>query len=81
MVLAHGAGMSDEWPAIYFPDVSWSGFGNDDDVLQEGMVLCVEALVGPEGTGECVKLEEQLIVTAGDPEVVSRAAFDWRFVS
>ena len=80
VVLAHGAGMSDEWPAIYFPDVSWSGFGNDDDVIREGMVLCVEALVAPAGTGESVKLEDEIIVTADGPEIVSRAAFDWRFV-
>jgi hypothetical protein len=72
--------MSDEWPAVYFPDVSWSGFGNDDDSLRENMVMCVEALVGQEGAGECVKLEEELIVTARGPEVISRAAFDWRFV-
>jgi Xaa-Pro aminopeptidase len=80
VVLAHGAGMSDEWPAVYFPDVSWSGFGNDPDTLQESMVICVEALVGQEGAGECVKLEEELIVTARGPEVISRAAYDWRFV-
>ena len=80
VVLAHGAGMSDEWPAIYFPDVSWSGFGNDPDVLHENMVICVEALVGREGGGESVKLEEQLIVTARGPEVISRAPYDWRFV-
>ena len=80
VVLAHGAGMSDEWPAIYFPDVSWSGFGNDQDVIRENMVICVEALVGREGAGECVKLEEELIVTARGPEVVSRAPYDWRFV-
>jgi Xaa-Pro aminopeptidase len=79
-VLAHGAGMSDEWPAIYFPDVSWSGFGNDPDLIQENMVICVEALVGQEDWPESVKLEEQLIVTARGPEVISRAPYDWRFV-
>ncbi len=81
VVLAHGAGMSDEWPAIYFPDVSWSGFGNDPDVIQENMVLCVEALVGEAGGRENVKLEEQLIVTQRGPEVISRAPYDWRFVA
>jgi Xaa-Pro dipeptidase len=72
--------MSDEWPGIYFPDTSWSGFGNDPDVLQPNMVICVEALVAEEHRGESVKLEEQLIVTDGGPEVISRAPFDWRFV-
>jgi Xaa-Pro aminopeptidase len=80
VVVAHGAGMSDEWPAVYFPDVSWSGFGNDPDVLEEHMVICVEALVGEAGGRQCVKLEEQLIVTARGPEVISRAPHDWRFV-
>ncbi len=80
VVLAHGAGMSDEWPAIYFHDVSWSGFGNDRDTIQENMVICVEALVGQERAGECVKLEEQLVVTARGPEVISLAPYDWRFV-
>jgi Xaa-Pro aminopeptidase len=80
VVVAHGAGMSDEWPAVYFPDVSWSGFGNDPDVLRENMVICVEALVGEAGGRQCVKLEEQVIVTAGGPEVISRAPYDWRFV-
>ncbi|MBI3458078.1 MAG: aminopeptidase P family protein [Candidatus Rokubacteria bacterium] len=80
VVLAHGAGMSDEWPAIYFPDMSWSGFGNDPEVIQENMVICVEALVAEENGRESVKLEEQLIVTARGPEVISLAPYDWRFV-
>jgi Xaa-Pro aminopeptidase len=80
VVLAHGAGMSDEWPAISFPDMSWSGFGNDPDVLQENMVICVEALVGTQDGGENVKIEEQLIVTARGPEVISFAPHDRRFV-
>ena len=80
VVLAHGAGMSDEWPAVYFPDVSWSGFGNDPDVVEPNMVICVEALVGEAGGRQSVKLEEQLIVTERGPEVISRAPHDWRFV-
>jgi Xaa-Pro aminopeptidase len=78
--IAHGIGMSDEWPGIYFPDVSATGLGNDDDVLVENMVLCVEALVGEEGGHENVKLEEQLIVRDGEPEVISKASYDWRLV-
>jgi Xaa-Pro aminopeptidase len=80
VVLAHGAGMSDEWPAIYFPDTSWSGFGNDPEVLEPNMVMCVEALVARENAGESVKLEEQLIVTERGPELISLAPFDWRFL-
>ena len=80
VVLAHGVGMADEWPAIYFPDTSWSGFGNDPDCLQEGMVLSVEALAGTPSGRECVKLEEELIVTRDGPEVISRAPFDSRLL-
>jgi hypothetical protein len=39
-----------------------------------------EALVGTEHGRKNVKLEEQLIVTARGPEVISFAAHDWRFV-
>jgi Xaa-Pro dipeptidase len=80
ILLAHGVGMSDEWPSLYFPDVSWSGFGNDPDQVEENMVICVEALVGKENGNQSVKLEEQIIVTARGPEVISSAPFDWRFV-
>jgi hypothetical protein len=65
----------------YFPDASWRGFGNDPDVLQEQMVICVEALVSEAGGHQCVKLEEQFIVTGRDPEVISHAPYDWRFVA
>ena len=30
---------------------------------QENMVMCVEALIGAEGGKECVKLEEQVLIT------------------
>jgi Xaa-Pro aminopeptidase len=80
VVLAHGCGMSDEWPAIYFPDVSWSGFGNDDAVLEENMVISVEALVGEVNRGESVKLEDQILITADGNENLTLAPFDWRFL-
>ncbi|MFQ5933214.1 MAG: M24 family metallopeptidase [Dehalococcoidia bacterium] len=79
VVLAHGAGMSDEWPALYFPDTSETGFGNYPGELQEHMVICMEASFGREGGREQVKLEEQMIITARGPEVISQAPFDWRF--
>ena len=79
-VLAHGAGMCDEWPAIYFPDVSDTGFGNYPGQLEENMVICVESSFGCDGGREQVKLEEQLLITANGPEVLTRGPYDWRFL-
>jgi len=78
-MIAHGDGMSDEWPVIYWPDQSWSGFDNDDDVLQPNMVLSLEGLASKEGGRESVKLEEQLLITENGPEILSFAPFDERF--
>ncbi len=80
VVLAHGAGMSDEWPALYFTDTSDTGFGNYPGEIQENMVMCMEASFGREGGREQVKLEEQLIIHADGPEVISQAPYDLRFV-
>jgi Xaa-Pro aminopeptidase len=61
-VAMHGVGLCDEAPAIYYPqDYDEVGY---DGVFQEGMVICVEALIGAEGGRECVKLEEQVLITA-----------------
>lgn len=79
-LIAHGVGMSDEWPAIYWPDQSWSGFGNDPDVLEENMVVCLEGLASKRGARESVKLEEQILITANGPEILSKAPFDERLV-
>ena len=78
-MIAHGDGMSDEWPCIYWTDQSWSGFGNDPDVLQENMVLSVEGLASKQGARESVKLEEQVLITPSGPEILSKAPFDHRF--
>ena len=80
-MISHGAGMSDEWPTIYWPDASWSGFGNDPDVLEEGMVMCIEGLASKEGARESVKLEEEVLITKDGPELLSKAPYDERFLS
>ena len=79
-ILSHGDGMSDEYPAIFFPDRSDTGFGNYPGALEAGMVMSVESSWGREDGWEQVKLEEQVIVTDGEPEIISQAPFDWRFV-
>ena len=61
-VAMHGVGLCDEAPAIYYPqDYDEVGY---DGVFEEGMVMCVEALIGVEGGREMVKLEEQVLITA-----------------
>ena len=62
-ILAHGDGMSDEWPAIFFPDRSDTGFGNYPGHLEENMIISVESSWGRESGLEQVKLEEQVIIT------------------
>ncbi|MCH8089040.1 MAG: aminopeptidase P family protein [Chloroflexi bacterium] len=79
-VMSHGAGMSDEWPAICYPDWSIHGFGHEPGALEENMVMTLECYVGKVGAREGVKLGEQMIITADGPEVISQASFDWRFL-
>ena len=78
-MIAHEDGMSDEWPCVYWPDQSWSGFGNDPDVLEENMVLSIEGLASKQRGHESVKLEEQVLITKDGPEILSHAPFDERF--
>ena len=80
--IAHGIGMFDEWPHIHWrkPSQSFGGFGNDTDVLEENMVICLEGLASKRGGRESVKLEEELLITANGPEILSKAPFDERFV-
>jgi len=80
-VIAHSNGMCNEWPTIYFPDQSWGGFGNDPDVLEENMVMSIEGLGSKVGGRESVKLEEQVLITANGPEILSKAPFDERFLT
>ena len=70
----HGVGQCDEFPEITFPHM-WDKIGWDG-VLEPGMVLTVEAYVGPRAGGEGVKLEEQVLVTERGPDRLSNAVFD-----
>ena len=72
-VIAHGVGLCDEYPAIYYPeDVARTGY---DGALEEHMTLCLESYVGAPGGAEGVKLEEQVLVTATGAEVLSAYPF------
>jgi Xaa-Pro aminopeptidase len=72
--IAHGVGVCDEYPAVYYPaDVAATGY---DGVLEAGMTLCIESYIGEAGGSEGVKLEEQVLVTETGAEVLSRYPFE-----
>ena len=76
--LAHGLGMADEWPVIYYPvDAEY----DYDGALEPGMVMCVESYVGEIGGPEGVKLENQCLVTESGPVVLSRYPFEDELLS
>lgn len=70
----HGVGLCDEWPSVPYPD-NWLD-GAFDYVLEPGMVLCVEALVGEVGGGFSIKLEDQVLVTQTGYEKLTHYPFD-----
>ena len=73
-VLAHGVGLCDEYPAIYYPeDMAARGY---DGVFEVGMTICVESLVGRDGGREAVKLEQQVLVTEAGIELLSTFPLD-----
>ena len=73
-VLAHGVGMTGEWPYIlHSADFDEAGY---DGVLEPMTTLCVESFIGAPGEADGVKLEEQVLITENGCEVLSRAPFD-----
>jgi Xaa-Pro aminopeptidase len=73
-VSAHGCGMTGEYPYLYHAmDFEQSGY---DGVIEPGMTLCVESYIGEEDGAEGVKLEQQLLITEGEPELLSTFPFE-----
>ncbi|QIE45331.1 aminopeptidase P family protein [Pseudohalocynthiibacter aestuariivivens] len=72
--LMHGVGLCDEWPLVAYPDQAVAG--SFDYPLEAGMVLCVEALVGAEGGNFSIKLEDQVLITEGGYENLTKYPFD-----
>ncbi len=72
-VLAHGVGMTGEYPYIQHLVDFEQGY---DGIIEENMTLCVESYIGAEDGREGVKLEEQVLVTANGVERLSRYPFD-----
>ncbi len=72
--VAHGVGLCDEYPRIsHAIDFEASGY---DFVLEAGMTICVESYIGEPGDTEGVKLEEQILITDGDPINLSSYPFE-----
>ena len=71
--VAHGIGLCNEYPLILNRDHRAAGY---DGQVEAGMVLCVESLVAPPGGDQAVKVEEQILVTADGPEVLSALPLD-----
>ena len=72
--LMHGVGLCDEWPLVAYPDHAVAGAY--DYPLEPGMVLCVEALVSPEGGDFSIKLEDQVLITEDGFENLTQYPFD-----
>lgn len=70
VVAAHGIGMCDEYPAIYYQQ-DWKDKGLDG-MIEENMTLCVESFIGPDGSDEGVRFEEQVLVTATGTKLLSK---------
>lgn len=72
--LAHGVGMTDEYPKIYYRE-DWDRHGYDG-VIEPNTVLCVESFTGSDKGGPGVKLEEMVLVTENGCEPMSSYPFD-----
>jgi len=73
--IAHGTGMgSSGYPHMDPKD------DPIDDVIQLNQVLAVECYFGEEGSPVAVKLEEQIVVRDGAPEVLGGMPFDERLL-
>lgn len=69
--IMHGVGLCDEYPfATYREDFDRWGF---DGTFEAGMTVCIEALIGAVGGKECVKVEQQILVTETGYELLSTA--------
>ncbi len=72
--MMHGVGLCDEWPLVAYPDQYVEGAF--DYALEARMVLCVEALVSPEGGDFSIKLEDQVLITETGHENLTAYPFD-----
>jgi Xaa-Pro aminopeptidase len=71
--IVHGVGMCDEYPHL---NPAYRGPLPYDDVVQAGMVLCVESYMGAAGERDGVKLEQQGLVTEDGFELITLYPYD-----
>ena len=71
--MAHGCGMSDEWPVIYYQEDAQYIY---DGVLEPGMVMSVESYMGERDGPEGVKLEQMLLITETGHILLSTYPFE-----
>lgn len=71
--IVHAVGMCDEAPKI---DPIHRGLNVYDDVIEAGMVLCIESYIGAVGERDGVKLEQQVLVTDDGYEMLSSYPFE-----
>jgi len=70
----HGAGLSDEYPKIYYQD-DWARDGYDG-IVEPNTVLCVESYSGAKGGTVGVKLEQMVLVNETGTEVLTHYPFE-----
>jgi Xaa-Pro dipeptidase len=71
-VMAHQAGLEDEGPSVAYPEDEQP---NGDRVLKPNSVVCLEVYCGDVGGRDGVKLEDQVLVTEGEPRVLVEYPF------
>lgn len=72
--LAHGVGMTDEYPKIAYRQ-DWEKEGYDGEIAAN-TVLSVESFVGSDRGGPGVKLEDMYLLTSDGPERLSAYPFE-----
>ena len=72
--MMHGIGLCDEWHLIAWTDQLIDGAFEYE--LAAGMVLCVKALVSPEGSGFDINLEDQILITEDGFKNLTTYKFD-----
>lgn len=78
-VLAHGVGLCDEYPSLYFPeDYPQTGY---DGVFEPGMFICVETYCGAVGGREGVKLEQQVLITETGYDDITQYPFEKKLIA
>ncbi|MFZ1815458.1 MAG: dimethylsulfonioproprionate lyase DddP [Rhizobiaceae bacterium] len=77
-VLAHGVGLCDEYPSLYFQeDYPSTGY---DGVFEPGMAICVESYSGTVGGSFGVKLEQQVLITETGTQDITSYPYEEKFL-